>query len=77
MTAPYPLAFALPCPAGCDRRAALTCWLRHARELRGDLAAAVATGNDHDAEVLAFDLRNAERRIDYLLALGMTEAASR
>ena len=77
MTAPYPLAFALPCPAGCDRRAALTCWLRHARELRGDLAAAMATGNDHDAEVLDFDLKNVEQHINDLLAVRVAKGAAR
>jgi hypothetical protein len=45
----------------------LLCWLRHERELRGDLVAARGSA---DAETLAGDLAAAERRIDALLAAG-------
>ena len=55
------------CSAGCDLADATLCWLRRERELRLDLAA--ACGSD-DAEVLAADLRAAERRIDALIAFG-------
>jgi hypothetical protein len=55
------------CPAGCDLSRTLLCWLRRRRELRADLAAAPES---HDAEVLCYDLRAAERRIDRRIEFG-------
>jgi hypothetical protein len=48
--------------------------LRHEREVRADLMAARAD-NSPDAEVLAADLRAAEKRVDCLLAVAIGQAA--
>jgi hypothetical protein len=55
------------CPAGCALSETIACWLRRRLELRADLTA--ACGSD-DAEVLAADLRAAERQIYALIAFG-------
>jgi hypothetical protein len=53
MTAPFfPHPPVADCPAACDLPRALLCWLRRRRELIVDLAAATASGNDHDSAVL-------------------------
>jgi hypothetical protein len=61
------------CPAGCDLASAVLCWLHHERQLRADLAAAVAAGSP-DAEVVRADLRAVELRIDALIARGREAA---
>ena len=68
---PIPVPAADECPAGCDLADTIACWLRRRRELRVDLAA--ARGSD-DAEVLAADLRAAERQLDALIAFGRAAA---
>ena len=62
------------CPAGCTLPDMIRCWLRHEREVRADLLV-VRTSNSPDAEVLASDLRAAEKRTDRLLALALGWAA--
>lgn len=61
------------CPGGCDVREAIGCWLAEERRLHADLAEASYAGSP-DLEVLVFDLRHAERRIDRLIAIGRRAA---
>jgi hypothetical protein len=62
------------CPAGCDLADAARCWLGHERAIRADLMVA-RESNSPDAEVLASDLRAAEKRVDCLLASAFGRAA--
>ena len=75
--ADYPLPAELTCPDDCDPIDPSCWWLNHRCALRADLAAAMATGNDHDAEVLDFDLKNVEQHINDLLAVRVAKGAAR
>ncbi len=61
----------LRCSVCPDLPSEIRCWLRLERELRADLA---ICNRDDDAEVLAADLRNAERQVDGLIRIGRESA---